>query len=156
MEIVLVKTLDGALRPAMPEGIEQLAKLKVGAGVRCEVKQIRNYKFLQKTMVLFRIAYDHFCEYGISQIEYKGQRVVPCIDRFRKDLIVLSGHYTPVFGIRGDMRLQAKSLSYAKCSEEEAQQIYSDVINAALKNVYASSITAEELDQRVNELLSFA
>lgn len=155
MIITLTKGLDGALRPDSPEGLEQLRKVKVGVGVRCEVKQIRNYKFHQKLICLMTLAYEHFCEFGISQVEYKGQPVTPSFDRFRKDLTVLAGHYTPVFGIRGDMRLEPKSLSFAKCTEEEAHKIYSDVIDAALKNVYRASISADELNERVMQILHF-
>lgn len=156
MEIILVKTMDGSLRPATEEGIEQLQKLKVGAGVRCEVKQVRNYKFLQKTMVLFRVAYDHWCENNLAAMEYRGRQVVPCIDRFRKDLIIMAGHYEPTYDITGKVRLKAASLSYANCKEEQARAIYSDVINAILKHVYRNQLDEQRLQQQVDEIIRFS
>jgi hypothetical protein len=155
LEIILVKTMDGSLRPATEEGIEQLRKLKVGAGVRCEVKQIRNYKFLQKTMVLFRVAYDHWIENSLQDLEYKGEKVLPCIERFRKDLTIVAGHYNATFDLNGKVRLTAKSLSYASCSEEEAQAIYSSVIDAILARVYQGQMDEQRLQQQVDQIIRF-
>lgn len=156
MEIFLRKSLDGSLRPATEDDAEALKRFKVGDPVKVEATFPRNYKFLQKTMVLIGLAYDHFCEFGISEAVYRGQSVVPSKETFRKNLIVLAGHYTPVFDIRGRIRLEPKSLSYGKCTEDEAQKIYSSLIDAALRNVYRGDLTPDDLDKRVMEILSFA
>lgn len=156
MEIILVKTLDGSLRPATEEGIDQLRKLKVGAGVRCKVAQIRNYKFLQKTMVLFGVAFAHWEENSLQALEYKGQKVQADKERFRKDLTILAGHYDPIYDITGKVKLQARSLSYASCSEEEAQSIYSSVINAALRHIYQGQMDERRLQEQVDQIIRFA
>lgn len=156
MDIFVRKTMDGALRPVSEQDAEALKMIKLGDPIKVSVTKPRNYKLLQKTMVLFQLAYEHFCEFGISEAKHLGQPVVPSFDRFRKDLTVLAGHYTPVFGIRGDMRFEAKSLSYGKCTEEQAQRIYNDVITAALANVYRGNLSEEELNKRVAEVLAFA
>lgn len=156
MEIILVKTLDGSLRPATEEGIDQLRKLKVGAGVRCKVAQIRNYKFLQKTMVLFGVAFAHWEENSLGDLEYKGQKVQADKERFRKDLTILAGHYDPIYDITGKVKLQARSLSYASCSEEEAQAIYSSVINAALRHIYQGQMDERRLQEQVDQIIRFA
>ena len=155
-EILLIKSPQGYLIPSGDEDIEKVRRFRVGAVVRAEVKQVRNYKFLQKMHCLFKLSYDHFCEHGTTAMEYKGQKVVPSYDRFRYDLIILAGHYTPVFNIRGELRLEAKSISYGKCSEEDAEKIYSDCINAALKNVYQSKMDEAALREMVDRLLAFA
>lgn len=156
MDIYVRKTLDGSLRPVSDEDAEALRTIKLGEPIKVKVTKPRNYKFLQKTMVLFGIAYDHFCEFGISEAVYRGRPVVPCKETFRKNLIVLAGHYDPVFDVRGRVKLVPHSLSYAKCTEEQAQKIYSDVINAVLANVYRGNLSEEELNKRVMEVLSFA
>ena len=155
-EILLMKSPAGHLIPTTDAEFQKVRRFKVGAVVRAEVHQVRNYKFLQKMHCLFTLAYDHFCEHGISPLEYKGQKVVPSYDRFRYDLTILAGHYAPVFNIRGELRLEAKSISYGKCSEDEAEKIYSDCINAALKNVYQSKMDESALREMVDRLLAFA
>ena len=43
--IVLTKTPNGALVPADPQAAEYIARLKLGAPVKAEVKRVRNYQF---------------------------------------------------------------------------------------------------------------
>lgn len=154
MDIVLLRTNIGFI-PASEQDAEKIRRVKMGAAVRVKMRHQRNYKLLQKTMVLFQCAYEHFCEYGIVDLEYKGQKVMPSFDRFRKDLTILAGHYTSTFNIRGEVRLEANSLSYSECSEEEALKIYSDVLSAAIKNVYKYNTTEENLKRMVEQLSQF-
>lgn len=150
------KRRDGSFIPATEEEAEKLKMIKAGEGIRVKVTKVRNYRFLQKTMVLFGVAYDYFCEHGVGQLTYKGQEVTPSKERFRKDLTILAGHYKPTFDIRGNLRLEASSLSFANCSEEKANAIFQSVITAALANVYKGSMTERELQDWVDKLLRFA
>lgn len=156
MELIVEKVLDGSLRPATEHDAELLTQIKSGQGVRVKLVRIRNYAFLKKTFALFKVAYEHFCEYGVGQLEYKGRKVTPSFDRFRKDLIILAGHYEPVFDIRGNLRLEAHSLSYANCSEEKANEIYQSLITAALANVYMGRLNEVQLNDLVGKILHFA
>lgn len=151
------KMPGGTLVPDNDETVEYLQKIKTGAVLRGEFVQPRNYKFLQKTMCLFKYCFDVFSEQmEESQVEYKGMKAEPSLDRFRKDLTILAGHYTATYDITGALKLEAKSLSYGKCTEQEAERIYSDVINAALKQVFKLSMTEDELNKIVDQLLGYA
>jgi len=150
------KMPGGTLVPDNDETVEYLQKVKTGAVLSGEFKQPRNYKFLQKTMVLFNFCFEHFAErMGEVGLEYKGQRAHPSKDRFRKDLTILAGHYTVTYDIQGRVKAEAKSLSFANCSEEEAERIFSDVINAALRHVVTVGFTEQELRETVDGLLRF-
>lgn len=150
------KMPGGILVPDNDETAEYLQKVKTGAVLSGEFKQPRNYKFLQKTMVLFNYCFEHFADrMGEVGIEYKGQRAMPSKERFRKDLTILAGHYSVTYDIMGNVKLEAKSLSYASCSEQEAERIFSDVINAALKHVVTVGFTEKELRDTVDGLLRF-
>jgi hypothetical protein len=147
----------GTLVPDNDETVERLQKIKTGAVVSCEIAQPRNYKFLQKTICLYRYCFDVFAEQmEDSHLEYLGMKAAPSFDRFRHDLTILAGHYTATFDIQGKLKLEAKSLSYGKCSEEEAERIYNDVINAALKQVFKLSMTEDELKKIVDQILGYA
>ena len=166
MEIYLKRTLTG-LRPATDEDAEALTKYPLDSVVRCEIVRQRNYKFLQKMHVLFRLAFDYWteCEQIVmtdtgtilysKYATYRGQAVQHSIERFRHDLVILAGHYTPVFNLRGEVRLEAKSISYARCSEEDAEKIYSDVINVILRYVYKHNTSEEELRKMVDQVMGF-
>jgi hypothetical protein len=157
MKAYFRKMPGGMLAPDNDETVEYLQKVKTGAVVSCKLVQPRNYKFLQKTMCLFNYCFEHFAENMASaEVDYKGMKAAPSLDRFRYDLTILAGHYTATFDIMGNLKLEAKSLSYGKCSEQEAERIYSDVINAALKQVFKLSMTEEELRKTVDTILGYA
>jgi hypothetical protein len=151
------KMPGGTLVPDNDETVAYLQKIKTGAVLSGEFVQPRNYKFLSKTMCLFQYCFEVFAEQmEESMVEYKGLKAEPSLDRFRKDLTILAGHYTATFDITGALKLEAKSLSYGKCSEQEAERIYSDVINAALKQVFKLSMTEQELKLVVDQILGYA
>lgn len=156
MKLYLRKMPGGTLVADNDETAAFLQKKKVGAVLSGDFTEPRNYKFLKKMHALFQLAYEYFGENIACDLEYKGQKVRPSYDRFRKELVILAGHYEPVFNIKGELRLEAKSISYANCTEEEAERIFSDCINAALKHIYRFVVDEEQLRKMVDDLLAFA
>lgn len=156
MKLYLRKMPGGTLVADNDETAEYLQKKKVGAVLSGEFTEPRNYKFLQKTMCLFRCCFEHFTELHDWNQQYRGMKVEPSIEMFRKQLTILAGHYTASYDIRGNVRLEAKSLSYANCTEKQAEQIYKDVITAALKHVYKAAMTEAQLRKMVDDIIGFA
>lgn len=156
MKCYFKKMPGGQLVADNDETAEWLQKVKSGSVVSGEFVQPRNYRFLRKIHALFKVAYGYFEEHVEANIEYRGKKVRTSYDRFRKELVILAGHYEPVFNIRGELRVEAKSLSFARCTEEEAEKIFSDCINAALKNVYKYAMGEDELRKIVEEILAFS
>lgn len=150
------KKIPGGLVPADEEAAEWLQKIRTGDAVAGDFVRPRNYKFLQKTMCLFRVCFDHFVDTHEWNQQYRGMKVEPSFELFRKQLTILAGHYEATYDIRGNVRLEAKSLSFANCSEEEAQRIYQDVITAALKQVFKFKISEEQLRKTVDDILELA
>lgn len=157
MKCYFRKMPGGLLVPDNDETAAYMQKVKTGDVVSGEFKKPRNYKFLQKTMCLFKYCFDHFAETMVEHhLDYHGVKAEPSEDVFRKNLIVLAGHYSVTYDIFGKVRLEAKSLAYANCTEEEAERIYSDVINAALKHVFKLSMDEAELKKIVDTILGYA
>lgn len=151
----MIRQPGGALIPATDEDAEALRKVKAGAAVRVEVKQIRNYKFLQKWFTLAKYAFDIWSE-TVEPQEYKGQPVKPSFDRFRKDLIILGGRFDAVYNARGEVRVEAKSISFANMSEDEFKKLYSDTIDVILQKILAGSrMTEDQLRNHVDNVLAY-
>lgn len=155
MKLYLKKAQGGVLVPDDDEAVEWLQGVKNGTVLSAEVVRPRNYKFLRKVHALCRVSFDHFTEH-LDGAEYKGMKVEPAYERFRKDMTILAGYYTATFDINGNTRLEAKSWSFANSSEEEMQAIFSSLINVALKKIFKGCITEEKLRQIVDEIMSFA
>lgn len=154
-ELICIRQPGGALVPATDEDAEALRKIKAGAAVRVEVKQIRNYKFLQKWFTLAKYAFDLWVE-RVPPKEYKGQPVKPNFDRFRKDLIILAGHYDATFNAKGEIRLEAKSISFASMGEDDFEKLYSDTIDVILQKILAGTrLTEEQLRNHVDNVLAY-
>lgn len=154
-EIIMRKLANGALIPQDDEAAEQLKHIKVGAGVRVTLVRVRNYKFLQKFHVLVGVLFDIWCETA-PRLQYKGHDVAPNKEKFRADLTVLCGHYDAVFGVRGELQLKAKSISFASMDEEEFERLYSTAIDIGLGRILnRPDWTPEKIRQACEDLMRF-
>lgn len=151
-ELVLIKTAGGMLAPLDPQGIEYVSKLKLGAGVTASVKKHNNPAFHRKLFALFNLAFE---AWEPATQEYKGQVVAKNFDRFREDLTILAGYYEPTVNLRGEVRLVAKSLKFARMEQDEREKVYSAVIDVILAKLL-TNYTREDLDATVERVLQFA
>lgn len=155
MEIILTKLPNGMLAPATEADADLLKKVKAGAGVRVELKRIRNYQFHKRWFALVSYAFDMWSEIT-GPVEYRGEVIQPNMDRFRKDLTILAGYYDRVFNVRGEMRLEARSISFANMSQEDFERLYSATIDAVLGKVLTGTrLTEEQLRNYVDQVMSF-
>jgi hypothetical protein len=154
-ELIMIRLHSGGLIPATDEDAEALRKIKAGTAVRVEVRQIRNYKFLQKWFTLAKYAFDIWSE-TVPPQEYKGHPVRPSFDRFRKDLIILSGRFDATYNARGEVRLEAKSISFASMSEDEFERLYSETISVVLGKILGGTrMTEDQLRNHVDNVLAY-
>ena len=152
MAEIYLKKGQGDLYPADSNAMESLEKIKIGEVIKCNFTKPRNYKFHRKFFALLNFLYD---SWEPGEAEYKGHPVNKSFERFREDIIILAGYYDSVFNINGDVRVKAKSISFGKMSEDEFHDLYSKVIDVALKKVLVN-FTREDIDNTVQEILQFA
>jgi hypothetical protein len=148
--IILKKTENGFL-PADQESAEKLAKYKVGDFFTCTIKRVRNIKFLRKYFALLKHAYS--C-WEPETKHYKGREVQKNKERFRKDIQILAGYYESVVNLKGDVRLESKSIAFESMKEEEFEKLYQAVITVIMEKVL-KTYTREDIDRVVDELLKF-
>lgn len=153
-ELVLTRSPSGALVPADAPSAEFIARLKVGAGLRGEFKRQRNPKFHRKAFALLQFAFDLW---DAPALEYQGQPVEKNFDRFRRDIVILAGFFKQTVNLRGDVRLEAESLSFANMDEDRFSEVYAAILNVVWTRVLKSKGygTAAEVDRVVAELLRF-
>lgn len=152
---MLIKSPTGALVPFSEEDAAGLRKIKTGAPVRCEITQVRNPAFHRKFFALIKFLFDIWAE-RVPRKTYKGVEVQPSIERFRKDLTILAGRYVAHYNIRGEVRLEAESISFASMGQEEFETLYSSVIDVALKKVIdAPDLTPDRVRNLVDQLMAY-
>jgi hypothetical protein len=154
MEVLMVRGPTGFV-PLDEATWEAVKNIKLGSTCRVDVKQMRDPVYHQKWFALARLAYDVWCE-TCEPISYKGVPVQPNFDRFRRDLIILAGHYEPVFAANGELRLQAKSIAFGKMDQTEFEKLFSDTIDAILHKILKKAPWSEEqLRETVNRVVGF-
>ena len=159
MDATFLKAATGLI-PADDPTREWFTKVKLSGMVFAKVAQPRNPQFHRKMFALFNYGFDYWAESAEPKV-YKGQPVQPNFDRFRKDITILAGYYHPVFNIKGEIRMEADSISYAAMDETRFEQLYSKVIDVLLKKVFSRrgiggvAWTEEKLRGVVDGLLEF-
>lgn len=153
--IRMTKVAKDLFRPATEEDLERLGRFRTGATIACDVREERNYKFLQKYMVMVKFLFDIW-EETMPRQQWRGQEVRANIDRFRGDLTILTGRCDATYNVRGEVRLEPHSVSFASMGEEEFEQLFSETINVALAKVLnRPDLDEARVRQIVDQLLHF-
>ena len=152
--LVLMKLGSGLFAAHGDDSQEFCARLKTGQTITAEFKKDRGYKFHQKFFTLVDLLYDVWSE-TCPQAEYKGQPVLPEKERFRGDLIILAGFYRSVFNIRGEVRLEPESISFATMSQERFESLYSAVIDVGLAKILRADMNPEKLRAQIDQIMEY-
>jgi hypothetical protein len=153
-ELVLTRTPGGALAPADGPTAEYISKMKLGAGLRGEFKRARDLTKHRRMWALFNFAFD---QWDAPALEYEGQPVAKSLDRFRRDLIILAGHYTSTVNLRGEVRLEAKSIAFANMAQDEFDLLYRAILNVVWDRIFKAKgyASPDAVNEIVDELLRF-
>lgn len=129
-----------------------IAKMKSGELAHTDLKRVRNYKFHKKYFALVSFAFDQWePQDGLT---YLGMPVMKNKERFRKDVAILAGFFETTVNLKGEVRLEAKSISFAQMDEIEFEALYSNTINVILSRIL-TSYTRADLNEVVEQLLRF-
>lgn len=139
-----MKHPGGVFSPASDIDLERLQRFKNGEMYTAEIKLTRNPQFHRKVMAFFGFCFQHWSadKAGLSYADERTQ-----FNRFRKDLTILAGYYDTVVNIRGEVRAEAKSIAYANMQQDEFEELYNALINAAIKHVFAGTRDKSILNQ---------
>jgi len=136
-DIYMLRIPQG-LVPAQDSDRELLKKIKVGVPVRVKVTRVRNYKFHCKYFSLLTYAFECW-----EPSENKADKLMKVIkiapernfEMFRSDVAILAGYYTATYRLNGDVRLQAKSISFGSMDEDTFEGLYTKTIDVIVRHV---------------------
>lgn len=121
MELLVVKTINGLLKPAFDEDKEKFSQFPKDGYFEIKYTKRRNIKFHRKFFALLKIAYENQSDYRL-------------MEDLRRDLIITSGHYEEVVNaITGEVYKIAKSISFHNMDDTEFTLIYNDVKEVIVK-----------------------
>src|SRR5699024_1520477 len=148
MIIEMVKGAGGTFVAADDIYLPAPQKFKNGDIYEVEVKRTRNPQFHRKVFSFFKFCFEHW---AADKTDWKYFDERKQFDTFRKHLTVLAGFKDVSYTIDGRVRVEAKSLSYGNMEQDEFEQCYNALINAALKHIFGNTT-----DQNIiNQLYAF-
>lgn len=154
MNVYLRKTMGGFV-PASDDDAEAMKRFKLGAVVKADITNPRNYAFFCKWFALVKVAFGLWEETGIKA-EYKGQEIRPQFDKFRRDVTILAGYCHPVLNVNGELRMEADSISFANMREETFEKLYSATLATIVHKIMRGRISEERLREMAERVEEFA
>lgn len=133
---------------------KRLSDLEPGEFAVIEFVIPRNAKFHRKFFSMLNFAFDSW-EPKRTRKTYKGKEVAKNFERFRKDVLIMAGFYDQTFDLRGKMKLEAHSISFASMDDAEFEQVYSAVATVILEHVLTGYSGREELDRVVDQMMGY-
>ena len=150
MDAFFTKLPNASFIPASEDDAELLSKVKVGETVRLTLTRPRNLAFHRKYFALLNLAFDYWTPPEGKAM--KGVEPERNFDTFRHDIAILCGYYDATYRLNGDVRLEAKSISFGSMSEDDFEKLYSATITVVINRVCVS-YTENELRRQVEDLI---
>lgn len=156
MKALFTKGHGGVLVPASFDASAFMEKVKLGGDVWAEFTKARNARFHKKFFTLLDLAFQTW-EPAEGVMEYRGRPIEKNKERFRAEILILAGHYDAVYSVKGDVRLVAKSISFAALDDIEFDKVYRQVLDVVWRQVMQHSRyrSAKEVDDMVARLMSY-
>lgn len=154
MEGFFTRTPTGSLAPADNATAEWVGKLKIGQGVRAEIKRARDIRQHRRMFALFGFAFDNW---NAPVLEYDGQPVAKNFDQFRRNLTILAGYYIASPTIDGHVDLEAQSLAFHNMTQDVFEPCYKAILTVVWDRILSAKgyETPAKVDALVHELLRF-
>lgn len=155
-EFQLIKMPGGTLRPANQDDADRLQRIENGRLVLADIKQPRNPLFHRKLFALLNFAFDYWTP---EPMDFDEMTIEPekSFDRFRKDVLILSGFRYAVVNIKNQVRYEAESISFAEMDETRFHEVYRAVFSTLWRMILSKvqGMTQQDVDNAINQLLSF-
>jgi len=132
----------------------RLKNAEPGEVIEIDAKLPRNSRFHRKFFALLNLGFEHW-EPGRKHKQYKGVPVAKNFEHFRKEVVILAGFYEQTFDLEGNMKLEAKSISFASMEEPEFEEVFSAVANVLLEKVFITYKDRKELDEVLQKVMGF-
>lgn len=155
MKCIFEKRGADIMVPVDENARKLLASVKLGHGVTVEARKSRNIKFHRLFFALLNFAFEMW--EPPETHEFKGMLIQKNFDRFREDVLILSGHYEASYSLDGSVQLRAKSVAFTNCEEHEFKAVYSAVLDVVWERVFreAQFRSKDEVERVVNQLLAY-
>jgi hypothetical protein len=139
--LYLRRTLGG-FEPADEPSREAWKRYKLGESYRADVVKPRNYKFHKLCFALLTLTFENQEQYHENQFK-----------SFRRAVALKAGHYDEYIDLDGELRQDARSLSYDELDDLEFEALFPkmmDVCARILHNMNKADLEREVIQYAVD------
>lgn len=156
MKLRLVRVPNGYAF-ADAESAKAAEKHRLGETVSASIVKPRSGPFHRKFLALLRFTFDYWEPADAAEpVTYRGHVVEKDFERFRGDVVVLCGHYTPVWNANGEMRLEPASIAFDQMEPDDFARLYSTAVGVCMRIAMSSKgFTEDQLRRAVDEISRF-
>ena len=149
-----LRGMDDVDRAAWARFWRRIEALEAGEIIEITIRNPRNGAFHRKFFALLKVGFDAW-QPPRKRLTYKGRAVAKSFDAFRAEVIILAGYYVQTFDLRGRMKLEPQSISFAKMDQQQFEALYSAAADVLLAAVLRTYHGRAELDAVVERIMSF-
>ena len=141
MKVNLIKTANNKLWPVDEEAEVKLSKLKKGDVYTVGIKVNHNYELHKKVFGFFVFCTNYY--YG----DMEASKSKYSVDYVRGEITKAAGYYEQVFNRSGGFKLVPRSIAYESMPDDERQDFYKAITDAALRMVFNNGPDENTLNQ---------
>ena len=131
----MVKNAGGLLVPASDLEADRMSRFKTGSLYEIDIKLSRNPGFHAKVFAFFNFCFEHHDFSAVGEFYCPKAH----FEMFRNDLTIFAGYYDVCPRLDGTIKAKAKSLAFGNMEQEEFEQCYIALTNAAMKHIFKSA-----------------
>jgi hypothetical protein len=158
MDGYFTKAVNNTLYACDQDGAEFIRRLRTGETVHVKAVRKRNIQFHRKFFAMLDYVFDVWEPQDVEVPQYLSVRGITPEknkERFRKDLIILAGYFDSTIRVNGEIRIEAKSMSFASMDEDTFAELYNKVVDVAIRHIQALNMSADELKVTIDGLLEY-
>lgn len=149
-----MKSANGALVPVDDDGRNLLARIPAGSELWADVTRARNLRFHRKFMAMLRFGFEHW----EPRVEgYPDVILSKNFEHFRSQVMIMAGFFDHVVDLKGNLCMVARSVSFAKMTEDEFENVYRGCLEVLWKNIFCGGRykSREELESVLSQLIQY-
>jgi hypothetical protein len=127
------------------------SNVKMGDIIKVDFKKPRDLIRHRKFFALLNLGYE---SWEVPDVSFKNVPAAKSFERFRSDIICMAGYYNVVASVKGEVRVEPKSISFGKMDETEFVELYNKCVNVILREVM-KHYTREDLDNVIDQIIRF-
>lgn len=125
--------------------------IRAGDILLMEWKKPRDIIRHRKYFALLNLAYENWQP---PEVSYNNVPAEKSFERFRNDITCGVGYYDVVVSIKGEVRVEPKSIAFSSMGEEEFYTFYNKVVNFILQQVM-TNYKREDIDNLIEQIIRF-